>query len=209
MRKEELALFLGMLCGDGCIGIKRRKEGYKSYTLDFYNTDKNIVELFDKLLYNLFELNGRTYPRLRLGKKKIYEYRLYSKNVFDKMSSIGFPIGIKRDALRIPKIIKNGSRKEKLNFFQGFLITDGCVRKNKTIIFHIGSKRFLEQLSELVGELFGIKKEIKEYIQKNRYYSYQLTLNKKESEIILSSMPPSHNGIAPALRYSTFYEESL
>ena len=206
MKKEDLALFLGMLCGDGHLSIHVKKRGLKEY-YDYYtgfcNTDERIMKIFHGLFYKIFKVNGNFYPRDRPQRKRIYDFHSYSKAVFNEISSTGFPVGVKRDKLRIPNIIKEGSNEEKLCFFLGFLITDGCVRKNKTIIFHSGSGLFLEDLSSLLEELLGIKKEIKSYLQKDKYISYQLNLNKEESRRVID-MPTSHNGIAPVLSLEEF-----
>ena len=94
-------------------------------------------------------------------------------------------------------------KSEKFAFIEGVLITDGCIRKNKTIIFHSGSKLFLEDLSELIGEFIGEVKQIKEYIQRERYKSYQLNLNKKETELLLSQLRLWDNGTQLALSSKT------
>lgn len=205
MKKEDLALFLGMLCGDGHLSIHNKKrvlkkglETYHDYCTGFCNTNEKIMKLFSELFYKLFKVKGNFYPRERPNRKRIYEFNSYSNAVFDEISSLGFPIGVKKDVLKIPSIISNGSHQEKLNFFFGLLLTDGCIRKNKTMIFHSGSKLLLEDLSNLIEDLFKIKKEVKSYTQKERYTSYQLNLNKEETRRILS-VPPSHNGIAPVL----------
>ena len=49
MKREELALFLGMLCGDGCLTLRTRKGGYKTYAIEFFNTDIKIIKLFEIL----------------------------------------------------------------------------------------------------------------------------------------------------------------
>ena len=201
MNKENLALFLGMLSGDGHLSIRTKKAGYKSFSVEFCNTNIKLINLFDELLYQLFEVKGNFYSRIRENRKKIYDFRTYSKLVFNHLLSLGFPIGVKRDKLRVLKIIWDGTIKEKALFLKGVLITDGHIRKSGAILFHLGSRLFLEDISQLVYELIGIKKEIKEYIQKDRFYSYQLNLNKEESQKILS-MPPSHNGIASVLSWN-------
>ena len=200
MSKEDLALFLGMLCGDGHLCIRTKKKGYKNYSVEFCNTNIKIIKLFDELFYKIFKIKGNFHPRNRKGRKEIFEFRSYSKESFDEISELGIPIGVKRDKLRIPRIILNSQRDSKLNFFLGVLITDGCIRKNRTIIFHSGSKLFLEDLSRLIDDLFNVKKDIKSYTQKDKYISYQLSLNKNESQKILS-VPPSHNGIASVLSF--------
>lgn len=204
MDKEDFALFLGMLCGDWHLSIHTKRRVLKNTLKDYYdyytgfcNTDERLLKIFSDLFYKIFNVKGNFYPRDRTNRKRIYEFHSYSKEVFDKISSLGFPIGDKRDNLRIPEIIKEGSVKEKLSFFFGVLITDGCIRKNKTIIFHSGSKLFLEDLSDLFLDLFCIKRKITEHPQ-GKFISYQLNLNKQESRKVLD-MPPSHSGIAPVL----------
>ena len=198
-REEKLALFLGMLSGDGCLPIKHSGEGYRNYAVQFYNTDKNLVLDFDKLFFELFNMHGKIRYSDRKDKKRLWEFCKYSKEIVGKIKDIGFPEGIKRDALRIPKTIKNGKRNEKTAFITGFLITDGSIRKRGDILFHSGSKIFLEGLSELIGEIIGNKKTIKEFTQREKFKSYQLNLNKRETEILLSEMPTWDNGTPAAL----------
>jgi len=178
MDNKKLALFLGMMCGDGCLTTRTKKQGYKSYSVEFYNTDISLVKLFDNLFYELFNTKGNFHPFNREGKKTIYEFRKYSLELFEKVSSFGFPKGVKRDKLRIPHVINDFSPSEKLEFFRGFLITDGCIRSNGTIIFHSGSKNFLEEFCELTNNLFGVNKKVKEYVQKEKYLSYQYLLSR-------------------------------
>ena len=90
--------------------------------------------------------------------------------------------------MRVPNRINNGSQNEKLNFLYGVIITDGSIGKNR-LLFHSGSKLFLEDLSKLISLFIGREKPIKEYIQREIYKSYQLCLNKQEKELILSKCP--------------------
>jgi hypothetical protein len=71
---------------------------------------------------------------------------------------------------------------------KGVLITDGMIRKSGAISFHTGSKIFLEEISELINELYGVKKAIKTYLQREKFISYQLNLNKEEAQKILSCL---------------------
>lgn len=200
-KKEKLALFLGMLSGDGCLPIKHSGEGYRDYAVQFWNTDKRIVSLFDSLFFELYSEHGKITFRDRENRKRLWESMKYSKKIVEEIKELGFPEGVKRDILRIPKIIKNGSKGEKVAFFVGFLITDGCLRKTGSILFHSGSKIFLEELSMLIGEFTGNVKNIKEYIQREKFKSYQLNLNKKETATILSEMPTWDNGTPVALSF--------
>lgn len=95
--------------------------------------------------------------------------------------------------------VKEGTRKEKLYFLQGVIITDGYTSE-KLLRFHLGSKLFLEDVSILLSEFIGLIKPVKEFSQQQgKYKSYQLSLNKAEKELVLSMLPGWHNGTAPVL----------
>ncbi len=186
-KKEKFALFLGMLCGDGCLPLCHSGEGYRDYKICFCNTKKELVELFYDLTFELFNLKGKIAKRNRANRICLYDFWKYSKETVLKLRKLGFPEGVKRDVLRIPKMIFRGTKKEKAAFVYGVLITDGSIRKKGDILFHSGSKLFLEDLSLLISEFTGNKKPVKEYVQREVYYSYQLNLNKLETKRILSA----------------------
>jgi len=188
-KKEKLALFLGMLSGDGCLPIKHNGEGYRDYAIQFYNTDKKLTKLFDELFFELFKLHGKIGVSSRENKKDLFCFCKYSKEIYKKIKKLGFPEGVKRDVLRILPLIKKGSNKEKLAFIQGVLITDGCLRKNGSSLFHSGSKLFLEDLSNLISEFIGNSKPVRGYIQREKYKSYQLSLGKLETQKLTKNMP--------------------
>lgn len=186
-KSEKLALFLGMLSGDGCLSITYNKEGYRNYPICFCNTDKTKVVLFDDLFFNLFGIRGKISSRTRPNRKEIWEFKKYSVSSAKYIVSLGFPEGVKRDVLRVPKIIWDGSEKEKTLFIYGMTITDGYIDKyRKSLRFHLGSKLFLEDLSLLISQFIGVIKPVKEFTQREVYKSYQLSLNKKEFALLLS-----------------------
>ena len=184
-RGEKLALFLGMLSGDGCLSIGHNGEGYRDYPIQFYNNDKTKVYLFDKLFFELFGIHGHITSRTRKNRQEIWEFKKISRKIVEEIKALGFPEGVKRDVLRVLPVIKNGTDNEKLLFIHGMLITDGYTT-NDMIRFHLGSKLFIEDLSELIAEFIGKKKEVKEYTQREIYKSYQLSLNKVEKDLLLS-----------------------
>ena len=188
-KKEKFALFLGMLSGDGCLSIAHNGEGYRDYPIDFCNTEEEKVKLFDSLFFDLFGVHGTISSTKRAeNRKRIWSFRKHSVKIAKELKRIGFPEGVKRDVLRITKKVKNGTRKEKMAFIYGVLITDGSVN-DKRILFHSGSKLFLEDMSKLIGEFIGVSKPVKEFIQREIYKSYQLCLNKQEKDILLSNCP--------------------
>ncbi len=198
-RGEKLALLLGMLSGDGCLTIGHNGKGYRDYPIRFYNTNKRLVEFFNELFFYLFEIKGSILFKDRINRKRLWVFSKYSKEIYNKIKSMDFPEGRKRDILRIPKLITVGTKEEKRAFFIGFLITDGCLRKRGDILFHSGSKLFLEDLSLLISDFTRNVKPIKQYIQREVYKSYQLNLNKSETKILLGDMPLWDNGTPLAL----------
>jgi len=182
---EKLALFLGMLSGDGCLSIKHNGAGYRDYPIDFCNTNREIIDLFASLFKEVFELQGNIYERDRPNRKRIWHVHKHSVKIVNYLKKLGFPEGVKRDKLRVLPIIKEGTENEKIAFISGVILTDGSVSERK-VLFHLGSKLFLEELSALIGEFTGEIKAVKEYTQKGKYKSYQLCLNKKEKELLLS-----------------------
>ncbi|MDO8564255.1 MAG: LAGLIDADG family homing endonuclease [Nanoarchaeota archaeon] len=182
---EKLALFLGMLSGDGCLIIGHNGEGYRNYPIDFCNTEKEKVLIFQRLFYELFGSEGNIHFRDRPNRKRIWSFRKYSVEIFKRLQKLGFPEGVKRDVLRVLPIIKNGIDSEKLAFLHGLIITDGYQTK-EILRFHMGSKLFLEDVSVLISKFIGLAKPVKEFSQQNgKYQSYQLYLNKKERDLLL------------------------
>ena len=57
-KSKELALFLGMFAGDGCLTIGHNGFGYRTYPIVFVNTNKAYVKLFKDVFYKLFQING-------------------------------------------------------------------------------------------------------------------------------------------------------
>ena len=104
-----------MLSGDGCLTKRNKKGGYKNYSIDFFNIDIEIIKLFDNLFFELFKTRENYNKRVRKNKKDIYEYKKYSKKLYYKVASLGFPKGLKKDSLKVQEIIK----KRKIKFFPG------------------------------------------------------------------------------------------
>ena len=173
---EKLALFLGMLSGDGCLSKKHNGEGYRDYPIDFCNTDKSKVLIFSTLFNQLFDKTGRVSSRKRAENRlEIWSFLKHSVEVVKYLRQLGFPEGVKRDVLRILPVIWHGTNKEKIAFIYGVLITDGSLNESR-ILFHSGSKLFLKDLSKLISCFINAEKPVKEYVQREVYKSYQDTV---------------------------------
>src|SRR3989338_2483486 len=74
-KSEDLALFLGMFAGDGCLTIGHNGFGYRTYPIAFVNINKDYVILFRNLFYNLFRVNGSIYVNKRKNKKDLWQFQ--------------------------------------------------------------------------------------------------------------------------------------
>jgi intein/homing endonuclease len=196
-KSEKLALFLGMFAGDGCLSVCYNGEGYRIYPIRFFNTNKRIVELFSDLFSELFNVEGKIRFRDRENKKTLWEFEKYSVEIY-KIINKDFEIFCGKKALnvRIPSFVRRGNKNIKKHFFLGLLITDGSIRKEGDILFHSASKQLIYDLSKLINDVWKIDKPAKHYLQQNKFNSYQLNLNKRESSIVLAQlkqMPWWHN----------------
>ena len=192
---------MGMLSGDGCLSIGHNGQGYRTYPIDFYNTNRKIVELFSNLFFYLFKEEGKIYSsKKKTNRRQLFNFRKYSVKTYNKLLEMGFPQGVKRDSLRVLDLIKTGSYKEKIYFIKGLCITDGAIKKDRGIMIHLGSKLFIQDVADLIDSLEFGKKKIKEFSQgRGNFKSYQLYLNKVEKRLILSHEPSWHNGTASVL----------
>ena len=187
-----------MFIGDGCLSVSRNGEGYRIYPIRFFNTNKKLALLFGNLFSRLFNLEGKLTSVKRKDKAILWMFSKYSVELFKIINKdFEVPCGKKASVVRIPSFILEGDGELKKYFFVGLLITDGSRRKRGDILFHCASKKLMEDLSILIKDLWGFERQVKYYLQQGKFHSYQLTLNKSESSIILAELPPWHN---PVLR---------
>ena len=191
---KDLALFLGMFIGDGCLSNKKNGSGFRIYPISFFNTNRKLVELFGVLFKKIFGLNGKIRGNKREKKKLLWGFEKYSVEAYKIVNNeFEVPSGKKSSIVRIPSFILHGNNNLKKFFFLGLLITDGGIKKGGDIIFHLASKGLLYDLQKLIVDVWGFKRPVKSYIQRNKFRSYQLTLNKHQSSTILLDLPRSHN----------------
>jgi len=193
-KSKDLALFLGMFSGDGYLTIGYNGFGYRTYPVVFVNTNKSYVKLFSNIFYKLFKIKGFIYVRKRKNRKDLWQFQKCSQGIYTVINKeFNFPAGKKALKLRIPSFILNGNKNLQKYFFYGLLITDGSVKKNGSVMFHSASKKLTYDLKDMISSMWGIERQVKEYIQREKFHSYQLTLNKTQASIALPQLPTSHN----------------
>ena len=193
-KSEDLALFLGMFVGDGCLTIGHNGFGYRTYPIIFVNIKKEYIKLFKDLFYKLFQVDGKVYVNKRKNKKDLWCFQKCSLEIYNLINKeFEIPAGKKCYTVRIPSFILNGDSDVKKHFFLGYLITDGGVKSKGDMMFHCSSENLLEDLRCLIKSVWGFERNIRQFIQREKYVSYQLTLNKTQSNVILAQLPTSHN----------------
>lgn len=193
-KSEDVALFLGMLSGDGCLTIGHNGFGYRTYPIAFVNTNKDHVIFFRSLFHDIFKIKGSMFVNKRKNKKDLWHFQKCSLEIYTIIhKEFEFPLGKKALKLRVPSFILNGNKELQKYFFYGLLITDGSVKKDRSIMFHSASKKLLYDLKEMIYSLWSIERQVKEYVQRGKFLSYQLTLNKTQASVVLPQLPTSHN----------------
>jgi hypothetical protein len=154
---ENLAEFWGILSGDGFLTKTGRVH---RLGVCFHLKDDIHYSRYVKLLIkNLFNIE----PTISIKKKETILYLLvHSKGITDFISENNFPIGIKKDKLKIPKWIANNNKFVK-RYLRGLIDTDGClfypkkgtykVNKYPVIEIKIHDKTFIKNIGTLINNL--------------------------------------------------------
>lgn len=146
---EQLAEFLGVLSGDGCIVSK---EYSTNITCDALLDNPYIVNEVAPLIASLFGVK----PKLRILRSEIC-CRVYSKNLFDFLSKdCSFPIGEKKNRLTIPVWI-SARKRFSAAFLRGLFDTDGGFhrhhKKSSQVEYTSHSPEFLKGVYSLLKSL--------------------------------------------------------
>ena len=126
-----MALLLGMFVGDGCMSIGHNGFGYRTYPIAFVNTNKKYVESFKRLFYKIFQVKGSFFLNRRKSKKGFMALSKMFQEIYNLFNKeFEMPMGKKSAIVRIPSFILNADITIKKYFFLGYLITDGCIKKD-------------------------------------------------------------------------------
>ncbi len=118
---KDLALFYGVLLGDGCLGKYDRQ-----HVIAVTGNLKDDIPFYDNVLTPLIsKLRGKP-TKYRVGVKgNRLDFHIYDKKFFLEINSIGFPIGKKGPNIIIPKIFY---KKNLVRYIvQGIIATDGSL----------------------------------------------------------------------------------
>lgn len=165
---NDLAEFLGILAGDGCIAkyVRGRKVDYWiSIVGNSIDDEKYIKNHVIPLIKNLFNINPKIYE---FKKQKTIRISIRSKGLFNFLKTLGMNIGPKKN-IHIPYIIKM-KRNFFFSFLRGFMDTDGSVylrNGNYPVLSNSQKSRKIIEEIELYLKNFGFSTYVNYNIVRN------------------------------------------
>ncbi|UCD03956.1 MAG: hypothetical protein JSW73_05470 [Candidatus Woesearchaeota archaeon] len=185
---KDLAEFIGICIGDGCISVNKRYSelsvcGDSIEEREYY--DKTVIPLFNKTIGKPlldYKLSGRDY-----SKNGVYGFKIFNKAVVDYLRNIGLKPG-KKTNIEIPERLMTESLIR--NVLRGIFDTDGTVYFNKStsgkhtqprIKISSTSKNLIFQIKQ-ISEKLGFRPYFKKPYKGKRDLNpvYSLVLYKKE-----------------------------
>lgn len=187
LMSEDLAYLCGVLSGDGCISINKKKG---DYVIMLVGNPKDEIQFYDCVIVPLFKkLFGiRVKPRVT-DHKTTYVIPIHSKALVNFFIEIfDFPIGKKYAKLTIPSIIKS-DRRYIISFIRGLADTDFCISLKKTnkgyghypVINCVSrSRSFIEEISKELAKLGIEGYESLDYKWFDERFNKELTISRIE-----------------------------
>jgi len=179
MKLEEEALLCGIILGDGCLSIHKRKSGGSQFRIVVTLNARDVK--LAKIVHELFKkLNPDRKPLMvKRTKWSAVEVRMHSKETLYKLSKRwGLPVGVKKD-ITIPKIFTR--RWSLLKFvFAGLFATDGTLiyAKQHRNEGYYPRVEFYSSSPKLVRQIHG---SLKGRGYKISQWSGRLSINGEES----------------------------
>jgi intein/homing endonuclease len=176
----ETAELLGALAGDGFIGnYGDRKQQFMIQFTGHSETDKYYFNRLERIIKKKFPSINPTYRT----KNRTLRLNMYSKEFFAYLvDNFDFPVGKKKDDLRIPSQIKKDDKLVRL-FIRGLFDTDGCLYFDKRdsykkpyprIILEITSHKLFKEVYDYLDQHFTVTRKKK--IRRSRFEIYCLEI---------------------------------
>ncbi len=217
---KDLALFYGVLLGDGCLG---RYGG--QYVIAITGNLKDDVPFYDNVLTPLIsKLRGKpTHYRTTVKGNRI-DFHIYDKLFLNEIHSLGFPIGKKGPLITIPQIFYE---KKLLKYVvQGIMATDGSLVLTKNpnkfyprIELRVIHKHLIKQIYdylisiEMKGHLY-LSKSKPNPLWRNPQQQYRFQFNgRKNIDVFIESVgfvnPKQIIKLNLFIKYSKLYDKSI
>ena len=151
-KEISFSYFLGLLLGDGCLIHAKKSNGRNTCLVQISFRKLKEAKLIRTICIKLFSIN----PSIYKG-RGCFNLCIFSKPlVFILNKKYDIPIGKKYAFLRIPEIILEGKKKNKIVFLKGVFDSDGNIylhKARKSVQLRQKSKDFLFQLFNLFGDV--------------------------------------------------------
>ena len=190
----ELAEILGIILGDGHLDYNKKYKTTTMYCISISGSSSEDTMFYtDKINPLFYELFNKKF-NISIQRNDELIVRLHSKAIATFIKNLGVMPGRKVDNNVIPNLIFSSNHQIKAGFIRGVFDTEGSVAfKKNTKGFHVAptitlsmkSKKFIEQLKELLMEFnFTPKVYFEKYKNSrndNNYERYRLELPGKKN----------------------------
>jgi len=139
---EDLAYVIGAVCGDGYVGLERRREGYTRAIIYLRAKDKEFVE---ELAIRIGRVLNRPPPKVKILRStgRYYYTQVRSKTLYELLKK---PV----DLERLRKYIEHCD-KCSAAFLRGFFDAEGSILKDGSIYVGNSDYRLLKYVQSLLG----------------------------------------------------------
>lgn len=152
LNENDLAYFVGIICGDGYISVENSFIEVKDEFLGF------LKDIYIPLIQRIFNITPKIIPES--GNTHAYRAYFYSSHVVNLLKNWNIT-SPKTFVVCMPLWIKKSSIKVKTNFARGIMDTDGTIstKRNKRIInyptikLESRSKKLVEDMTEIFKNL--------------------------------------------------------
>lgn len=114
---------------------------------------KSNVEAFNRWIFSEFKINPNVFYQKDVAWRTVFSNKIFARYL---ITFFGFLPGYKTDIVTEPEIIKKSSLKVRKEFAKGVIMFDGCVTKQKRILFSTISPNLAKSIKEIWG-LDGIR----------------------------------------------------
>ncbi len=177
----EKATLMGMIASDGS-NVLYRKERSKGrycteYTTRFYSKDKELIEMFDRLSEEIYDITPHHYTRKR---NSLITAQIYSKGIFYDLDDLD--LKPRPYEFHVPR--EHLDSEGKKAFLKGFFSGDGSISLSKGRITVMGIyskyKEGLEELCQILTDVGFHPYEILEYQKPGEETCYYFLIPAKE-----------------------------
>ncbi len=183
---KDMLYLVGIIMGDGCLPERHNGDGGKQYEVYIEKANKNFIYFTVKpLIIRLFGIEPKISRDYRRQKVR---YRCYFKSriVYAFLRSLmDIPSGKKSNSVRFPNVMANLSLGFKIALLAGFIDTDWGRQRWIHFGTHMGSRKLAEDYKKLM-KILGIEFDVKRYVQKGKFISYQCYVKKGYEKRLLN-----------------------